>query len=105
MRKAQVGSPELTQLAADTQPGQRQRRINPRQDHQAQVWRQMFEQVGQLLVDHERLDQVIIIQHQHERILKQDQLVYQRIQNACDRWRCVRLQRIDQLVKDLKPFL
>ena len=65
-REAQVGGADLDQLAARSQPGQRQRRIGAAGDHQVQPRRQVVEQERHPLVDVARVDDVVVVEHQHD---------------------------------------
>ena len=65
-REAQVGGADLDQLAARSQAGQRQRRIGAAGDHQVHLRGQMVEQEGHPVVDVARVDDVVVVEHQHD---------------------------------------
>jgi hypothetical protein len=65
-------------LAAAAQPRQRQRRVVAAGQDQPQLRRQVVHQQPDQLVDRRRLDQVVVVQHQHVRIRPGGQLVDQR---------------------------
>ena len=64
--EAQVGLAQLGQLAAGPQPGQRQRRVGAAGQHQPQLRREALQQDRQAVVDRWRLDQVVVVQDQHD---------------------------------------
>ena len=64
--KAQVGGADLGQLAAGPQAGQGQGRVGPAGQHQPQPRRRMLQQQADAVVDRRRLDQVVVVDHQHE---------------------------------------
>ena len=65
-REAQVGGADLDQLAARPQPGQRQRRVGAAGDHQVQPRGQVVEQERHPLLDVARVDDVVVVEHQHD---------------------------------------
>ena len=64
--EAQVGGADLDQLAARPQPRQRQGRVGPAGDHQVQLRREVVEQEGHRVVDLARLDDVVVVEDQHD---------------------------------------
>ncbi len=91
--EAQVGGAHFGQLAARSQPRQRQRRVFARGDHQVQGRRQMLNEKCQRLPDRGRLDDVVVVQHQQRRRRERRQLVDQRGQQRFQRRRLWRTQR------------
>jgi hypothetical protein len=75
--EAQIGLPELGQLAAGPPPRQRQRRVGATGDHQPQRRGEVLEQELQRLVDLRCLDQVVVVHHQHNGLGRIRQLVDQ----------------------------
>ena len=67
-REAQVARSQLGQLATGAQAGQRQRRVDPGRDDQVHLGRQVLQKIRQRIVDGLGLDQVVVIQHQCQRI-------------------------------------
>ena len=65
-REAQVGGADLDELAARPQPSQRQRRVGAAGDHQVQLRREVLEQEGHPVVDVARVDDVVVVEHQHD---------------------------------------
>jgi hypothetical protein len=64
--EAQVGRSKLGQLAAGAQPGQGQRRVDAAGDDQVQRRGDMAQQEGQAVMDGHRVDQVVVVQDQHQ---------------------------------------
>lgn len=73
-REAQVGRPQLDQLAGDTQPMQAKPRIAASREHDAQLRRQPRQQELQLRERIGRAQLVQIIDHQHARSLKRSEV-------------------------------
>ena len=65
-RKAQIGGADLGELATPAQPGQRQRRIGAAGDHQVYLRGQMFQQEGHRVLHVARVDDVVVVEHQHD---------------------------------------
>ena len=65
-REAQVGGAELDQLASGSQPGQRQRRVGSAGNDQVQPRRHMVEQERHPLLHLGRIDDVVVVEHQHD---------------------------------------
>jgi hypothetical protein len=64
--------------------GQREERVSAGKNDQAQIERQMIQQVGHLLVDGNGLNEIIIIQHQQERFFQPGEAVNQPVQERFD---------------------
>ena len=64
--EAQLGRADLDQLAARPQPGQRQRGIGAADDHHVQPGRQMIEQERHAVLHLARVDDVVVVEHQHD---------------------------------------
>jgi hypothetical protein len=64
--KAQVGSAQFAQVSIGAPPGQRKRRIGTCRKHQVQLERLLLDQLHKQGVDLARVDEVIVIQHQHD---------------------------------------
>jgi hypothetical protein len=93
--EAQVGLPQLGQLPAGPQPGQRQGWVGPAGQHQPQPRRRMLQQQFQRLVNRRSLDQVIVVQDQHDRLGHIGQLVDQGGHHHLERGRQAAGQRGD----------
>ena len=65
-REAQIGGADLDQLAARSQPSQRQRRVGAAGDHQVELWGEVLQQEGDAVVHVARLDDVVVVEHQHD---------------------------------------
>jgi hypothetical protein len=76
--EAQVGFAQFGQLPAGAQPRQRQRRVGAAGQHQPQRPWQVLQQQPQRGVHRRRLDQVVVVQHQHQLVGYAGQLVDQR---------------------------
>ena len=77
-REAQVGGADLDQLAARSQPGQRQRGIGAAGDHQVQPRRQVLEQERHPVLHLARVDDVVVVEHQHDVVRDGAEVVEQR---------------------------
>jgi hypothetical protein len=73
--KAQVSGSQLGQLPASSQPCQRQGRVGAAGQHQPQRRWQVLQQEPERLVERRRLDQVVVVQHQHSLVGTTGQLV------------------------------
>jgi hypothetical protein len=91
--EAQLALAQLGQLTAGPQPGQRQRRVSAASQHQPQRSWQVLQQEAERLVDRLGLDQVIVVQHQHDRIGHASQLVDQRGRHRLEGSRLLALQQ------------
>ena len=65
-REAQIGGAELDELAAPSQPRQRQRRVGAAGDHQVNLRRQVLQQEGHPVLHLARVDDVVVVEHQHD---------------------------------------
>ena len=65
-REAQVGGADLDELATRPQPRQRQRRVGAAGDHQVQLRGQVLEQERHPVLDVARVDDVVVVEHQHD---------------------------------------
>ena len=65
----QVGGTDLEQLAPSAKARQRQRRIGPTAEHQVDLRRQVLQQERHGLVQLRRLDDVVVVEHQHDVIV------------------------------------
>ena len=74
-REAQIGGADLDQFAARSQSGQRQRRIGTGGDHQVQPRGQVVEEEGHSLLDVARVDDVVVVEHEHELVRQRRELV------------------------------
>ena len=83
--EAQLGGAQLEQLAVRAQARERQRRIVPGRDRQLECRRQMVEQERDARVHVLALDQVVVIEHEHEPRVERGELVDQRRQHDLDR--------------------
>ena len=99
-REAQVGGADLDELAARAQAGQRQRRIGAAGDHQVQLRREMVEQEGHPVVDVAGVDDVVVVEHQHDIVRDGAELVEQRGEDRFDRRRLRRLQERERARAD-----
>ena len=101
-REAQVGGADLDQLAARPQPGQRQRGIGAAGDHQVQPRRQVVEQERHPLLHLGRVDDVVVVEHQHDVVGDGAEVVEQRGEHRLDRGRLRRLQERERARADLR---
>ena len=97
-REPQVGGTDLDQLATRSQPGQRQRRVSSAGDHQVQPRRQVVEQERHRVLDLAGVDQVVVVEHQHDVAAGRAEVVEQRREHHLDRGRLRRGQQL-QLVR------
>ena len=91
-REPQVGGADLDELAARSQASQRQRRIGPAGDHQVHLWREMVEQEGHPVVDLAGVDDVEVVEHEHDIVRQGAELIEQRGKHRFDRRRLRRLR-------------
>jgi len=73
--EAQTVFTQLSKLAPGSQPRQRQRRVGAARQHQPQRIRHGLQQEPERGVDRRRLDQMVVIQHQHHLTRHVGQLV------------------------------
>ena len=97
-REPQVGGTDLDQLATRSQPRQRQRRVSAAGDHEVQPRRQVVEQERHRVLDLAGVDQVVVVEHQHDVAAGRAEVVEQRRQHHLDRGRLRRGQEL-QLVR------
>ena len=88
----QVGRADLDQLAARPKPRERQRRVGPGSEQEMDLGRQMLEQERHPVVDVARLDQVVVVQHQHDLARQRVQVVHEADEDRLGR----RLRRPEQ---------
>ena len=88
----QVGGTHLGQLAAGAQPRQRQRRVRPRRDDEAELGRQVVDQEGHRLVDRRRVDDVVVVEDEHDVLVGGGEVVEEAGQHGGDRGAAGRLQ-------------
>ena len=74
----EIDSPKLTQLSPSTHQRKRQRRIAPRRQHHAELPGGVFEEPGQHIVDRIAGDDVIVVEHDHQRLIEFAEIVEQR---------------------------
>ncbi len=67
----------LEQLAARPQARQRQRRVGATRDHEVDLRRQVLDQERHRLVDLRRFDDVVVVEHQHQVVVDDVQVVEQ----------------------------
>ena len=77
-REAQIGGADLDEIATPPQQRQRQRRVGATGDHQMNLWRQVLQQEGHPVLDVARVDQVIVVEHQHHVVADGAEVVEQR---------------------------
>ena len=90
--EAQVAAADLDQLAAGTQPGQRQRRVGAGGHGEGDVWRQVLEQLSDDVVDTRIVDHVVVVERQHRGTGHQVEVVDQA---GDDRIRLERLRTLE----------
>ena len=101
-REAQVGGAQLGQLAPGAQAGQRQRRIFAGGDDQVHLWRLVFDEEGQGLIDRSGIERMVVIEHEDERIRDGGDVVEQGCQQrVAGRW-LRRLQRSQRPCADTR---
>ena len=96
----QLGRADLGQLAPHPPAGQRQRGISPAGDHHVQPRRQMIQQERHLVLHLARVDDMVVIQHQHDVTRGSAQVVEQNGQHRLDRRRPGRLQQGQRALTD-----
>ena len=64
----EIGSPKLTQLSPSTHQRERERRIPTGRQHHPELRGGVFEQPGQQIVDRIAGDDVIVVEHDHQRL-------------------------------------
>jgi hypothetical protein len=62
-REPEVGRPDLDEVAAGPQPGQRQSGIRAGADHQVHVGRQVLDEEGDIAGDGRAVGQVVVVEH------------------------------------------
>ncbi len=65
-REAQIGGADLDQFATPSQPRQRQRRVGAAGDHQVYLRGQVLQQEGHPVLHVARVDDVVVVEHQHD---------------------------------------
>ena len=70
LRKAQILGTNFGQLRTYPQSSQGKGWIGATDQHQLQIGRTIFQQVIERLMDHHRIDQVVIIKNQRQRLAK-----------------------------------
>ena len=90
--EAQLAGPHLGHLPGRPQPGQRQWRIGPGDEHDLHGRRQVQQQELELLVTAAVSDHVIVVEHQDRRRRERGQLVGQHRQHRLGKLRCLRPQ-------------
>ena len=68
--EAQVGGPDLEELAPSPQPGERPRRIGSAGDDEVELRGQVLDQEQHRLVHVERLDDVVVVEHQDDVVVE-----------------------------------
>lgn len=84
--EAQIGAADLDQLAARAHPGQRERRVGAAGDHQVQPRGEVLQQERQPVVYVARIDDVVVVEHQHDVVHEGAQGVEQLGEDRLDRW-------------------
>ena len=90
--EAQVGGPDLHQLAARPQARQRQRRIGPAREHEVRTLGQMVEEVGQPVLNVVAIDDVEVVEDENDIPVDAVQLVDERREHGFRR----RVRRIQE---------
>ncbi len=90
--EAQVGGTYLGQLASGSQPREGQRRVGPRGDDQAELGRQVVDQERHGLVDLGRVDDVVVVEHEHDVLVGAGEVVDDAGQHGGDGRTAGRLQ-------------
>ena len=85
--EAQIRRPHLDELAAGAQPREWQRRVGTGGDHQMDVGGEMVEQVGDPVVDLLALDDVVVVEDEHQLVVQRVEVVHQRGQGRVGRGR------------------
>ena len=99
-REAQIGGADLDELAAPAQPRQRQRRVGAAGEHQVDLRGQVLQQEGHPVLDLARLDDVVVVEHQHDVVRDGVEVVEQGGEDRLDRRRLGRLQERERVVAD-----
>ena len=98
-REAQIGGADLDELATPSQPRQRQRRVGAAGDHQVDLRGQVLQQEGHPVLYVARLDDVVVVEHQHDIVRDCAEVVEQSGQDRFDR-RLGRLQERERTCTD-----
>ena len=77
-REAQISGPDLDELATRSKARQRQRRVGPAGDDQPDLRREVLHQVGHPVLDLGLLDDVVVVEHHHDRVGEGGEVVEQR---------------------------
>jgi len=85
LREPQVGGAHLAQLAAGSQPGQRQRRVRPGGHRHGDLRGQVVEQERHRVVHGRLVDEVVVVQGEHRRPGQRVQVVHQADQDVLGR--------------------
>ena len=91
-REAQVGRTDLHELATRPQAGERQRRVGAGSDHEVQPRGQVLQQECHSVLHVVHVDEVVVVEHQHDVVRHCGELVNQRRENRLDRRLLRRLQ-------------
>ena len=86
LRELEITLPDVSDLSARTQAGQRQGGIFTSGNDQVHLGRLVLQEKGELLVDGQRLDQVVVIEDEHEGLWADRDIVDQ-AGEQCLRWR------------------
>ena len=73
--EAQVGGPDLEELAPRPQAGERPRRVGSAGDDEVQLRRQMLDEEQHRLVHVDRLDDVVVVEHQDDVVVEAGDVV------------------------------
>ncbi len=90
----QVCRTDLDQFSTGAQPGDRERGIGTAGNHQVKLWRQVIEQERHTFLDLARLDQVVVVEHQHDVVSGRAEVIEERREYEVDRRRLGRGQEL-----------
>ena len=95
-REAQIRRADLDELATPAPATERQRRVGAGGDHQVHLWRQVLNEECHPVLDVVRIDDVVVVEHQHDVARQPAEVVEQRGKDRCDRRGCGDSQQGDR---------
>jgi hypothetical protein len=85
-RKPQIFGADLDDLAPCSQAGQRQRRVGAAGDHKVHPRRQMVKQEGHVILNVARVDDVVVVEHQYDLVVRDGaELIEQQCEDCFNR--------------------
>ena len=87
LREAEIAGADLDEFPTCPQASQRQRRIGPARDHDVHPRRHVLEQERHPVLDLAGVDDVVVVEHEHDVVRDRAELVDQRGEDRLDRRR------------------